>query len=243
MRYVVLDTETTGLEVREGHRIIEVGCVELLGRQLTNRHFHQYVNPGRPVDPGAFAVHGISDDMLADKPQFAAIAQSFLEFVRGSTLVIHNAAFDLGFLNREMELLGLGSMIDHVDGVVDSLLMAREMFPGKRNNLDALCDRLGVNNAHRQFHGALLDSQILGEVYLAMTRGQDSLVIELSEQESTDRSGLLNLSALVLPEPQPSEEELQSHESYLKGLDKEVKGRCMWNNLLQPSSGEPAPTA
>ncbi|WP_370264447.1 DNA polymerase III subunit epsilon, partial [Limnobacter sp.] len=178
MRFVVLDTETTGLEVRQGHRIIEIGCIEVLGRQVTERYFHEYINPEREVDEGAYQVHGISNEMLADKPKFERIAKNFVDFIKGSTLIIHNAAFDVGFLDMELDRLGLGKVQDHVESVIDSLLMAREMFPGKRNNLDALCDRLGVNNAHRQLHGALLDSQILAEVYLAMTRGQDSLVID-----------------------------------------------------------------
>ena len=147
MRYVVLDTETTGLEVRQGHRIIEIGCIEVNGRQVTDKHFHEYVNPEREVDEGAFQVHGISDEMLADKPKFKQIAKDFLDFIQGSTLIIHNASFDIGFLDGELERLGLGKTADYVEGVIDSLGMAREMFPGKRNNLDALCDRLGVNAA------------------------------------------------------------------------------------------------
>lgn len=232
MRYVVLDTETTGLEVRQGHRIIEIGCVEVAGRQVTDHHFHEYVNPERPVDEGAFQVHGISDDMLVDKPVFAVIAERFLHFIKGSTLIIHNAAFDIGFLDEELKRLGLGKLADHVEGVVDSLMMAREMFPGKRNNLDALCDRLGVNNAHRQLHGALLDSQILAEVYLAMTRGQDSLVIDLNGSHSQGESGGVDFSQFDLPEPPPSEQELQLHNAYLATLDKESKGTCVWNSLL-----------
>ncbi|MCQ8896288.1 DNA polymerase III subunit epsilon [Limnobacter humi] len=231
MRYVVLDTETTGLEVRQGHRIIEIGCIEVAGRQVTNKHFHEYVNPQRAVDEGAFQVHGISDEMLADKPVFSAIAERFLNFVRGSTLIIHNAAFDIGFLDGELDRLNLGKMADHVDGVIDSLTMAREMFPGKRNNLDALCDRLGVNNSHRQFHGALLDSQILAEVYLAMTRGQDSLVIDLSAGQGGATDATIELASLQLPEPEPGADELALHARYVQALDKEVKGACIWTTL------------
>lgn len=234
MRYVVLDTETTGLEVRQGHRIIEIGCVEVAGRQVTDHHFHEYVNPERAVDEGAFQVHGISDEMLADKPVFGVISERFLHFIKGSTLIIHNASFDIGFLDAELDRLGLGKISEYVDGVIDSLMMAREMFPGKRNNLDALCDRLGVNNAHRQFHGALLDSQILAEVYLAMTRGQDSLVIDLNAVSATGEVGALDFASLALPEPEPTAIELALHQEYLKTLDKESKGSCVWNALLAP---------
>lgn len=228
MRYVVLDTETTGLEVRQGHRIIEIGCIEVAGRQVTDHTFHEYVNPERPVDEGAFQVHGISDEMLADKPKFAQIAQRFIDFIQGSTLIIHNAAFDVGFLNHELEQLGLGCVDDHVQGVVDSLMMAREMFPGKRNNLDALCDRLGVNNAHRHLHGALLDSQILAEVYLAMTRGQDSLVIDLGGGCGLEGGQSVRLDHFTLPEPEPTEEELALHQQMLEDINKESKGQCIW---------------
>ena len=234
MRYVVLDTETTGLEVRQGHRIIEVGCIEVNGRNVTETYFHEYVNPEREVDEGAFQVHGISNDMLADKPKFAQIAKSFVDFIRGSTLIIHNASFDIGFLDAELERLDMGKVADHVEGVIDSLGMAREMFPGKRNNLDALCDRLGVNNGHRQLHGALLDSQILAEVYLAMTRGQDSLVIDLNvgHDEEGDEPRV-QLSALNLSEPEPSDEELALHQAYLADMEKQAKGPSVWSTVSQ----------
>lgn len=239
MRYVVLDTETTGLEVRQGHRIIEIGCIEVNGRQVTETCFHEYVNPERAVDEGAFQVHGISDDMLADKPKFKQIAKDFLDFVQGSTLIIHNASFDIGFLDGELDRLGLGKMADYVEGVIDSLGMAREMFPGKRNNLDALCDRLGVNNAHRQLHGALLDSQILAEVYLAMTRGQDSLVIDLNAHHDDDGVERIKLSALDLPEPEPSEEEMALHMAYLQDIEKAAKSPSVWSKISQTTE-EPA---
>ncbi|MDX1669062.1 MAG: DNA polymerase III subunit epsilon [Limnobacter sp.] len=230
MRYVVLDTETTGLEWRDGHRIIEIGCVELLGRQVTNQHYHQYINPEREVDQGAYEVHGISNERLADEPVFKDIVQPFLDFVKGSTLIIHNASFDLGFLNAELSRLKLGSMDDYVEGVIDSLMMAREMFPGKRNNLDALCDRLGVNNGHRTLHGALLDSEILGEVYLAMTRGQEALVIDSSSVKEASQEGAetVALGQLSLPEVQVSDEEMRAHAAYLEALDKESNGQCIW---------------
>lgn len=235
MRYVVLDTETTGLEVRQGHRIIEIGCIEVNGRQVTDKHFHEYVNPEREVDEGAFQVHGISDEMLADKPKFKQIAKDFLDFIQGSTLIIHNASFDIGFLDGELERLGLGKTADYVEGVIDSLGMAREMFPGKRNNLDALCDRLGVNNAHRQLHGALLDSQILAEVYLAMTRGQDSLVIDLNARHDDDGVERIKLGSLNLPEPEPSEEEMALHLAYLEDIEKAAKGPSVWSKISQPT--------
>jgi DNA polymerase-3 subunit epsilon len=189
--------------------------------------FHHYVNPERPVDAGAFAVHGISDDMLRDKPPFAQLAQAFLDFVRGSTLIIHNASFDVGFINAELERLQLGVLADHVAGVVDSLLMARERFPGKRNNLDALCDRLGVNNSHRQWHGALLDAQILAEVYLALTRGQDSLGIEL-ESSATMQAELTSLAGLSLPCLQVSGQDNEAHQAYVQALEKESKKPSLW---------------
>ena len=231
MRYVVLDTETTGLEVRQGHRLIEIGCVEVAGRQVTEHSFHEYVNPERQVDEGAFQVHGISDKMLADKPLFSKIARPFLDFIQGSTLIIHNAAFDLGFLNAELQRLNLGRIEDYVEKIIDSLLMAREMFPGKRNNLDALCDRLGVNNGHRQFHGALLDAQILAEVYLAMTRGQDNLVIDLNVASNEAGTATVDLRALAFKEIEPTQGELDLHRDYLKSLDKASKGKCVWHTL------------
>lgn len=231
MKYIVLDTETTGLEVRLGHRLIEVGCIEVAGRQVTDNTWHQYINPERAVDEGAFQVHGISDDMLADKPVFAKVAQSFLDFIRGSTLIIHNASFDVGFLDMELERLNMGRIRDHVEDVIDSLAMAREMFPGKRNNLDALCDRLGVNNGHRTLHGALLDAQILAEVYLAMTRGQDSLVIDLGAGGGSEGGQWVNLAELELPDVVVTDDEAALHAEYLATLDREVKGKCVWNAL------------
>ncbi len=231
MRYVVLDTETTGLEVRQGHRIIEIGCTELVGRQVTEHHFHQYINPERAIDEGAFKVHGISDAMLVDQPNFQQVAQRFLDFIRGSTLIIHNASFDLGFLDAELGRLNLGKVGDYVEDVIDSLAMAREMFPGKRNNLDALCDRLGVNNAHRQLHGALLDSQILAEVYLSMTRGQDALVIDLNDWQHGDGVERISLGELNLPEPELSNEELVLHQACLADLEKAARCPSVWSTL------------
>ncbi|HDR9340773.1 TPA: DNA polymerase III subunit epsilon, partial [Burkholderia multivorans] len=179
MRQIILDTETTGLNARTGDRIIEIGCVELLNRRLTGNNLHFYVNPERDSDPGALAVHGLTTEFLSDKPKFAEIAHQILDFVKGAELIIHNAPFDLGFLDAEFALLGLPPFSEHCAGVIDTLVQAKQMFPGKRNSLDALCDRFGISNAHRTLHGALLDSELLAEVYLAMTRGQDSLVIDM----------------------------------------------------------------
>lgn len=176
-RYVVLDTETTGMPVTDGHRIIEIGCVELLGRRLTGRHFHVYLNPDREIDEGAIAVHGITNEYVADKPRFREVADEFYEFIKGAQLIIHNAAFDVGFINNEFALLGQSERADVSDycSVLDTLMMARERHPGQRNSLDALCKRYGVDNSNRELHGALLDSEILADVYLAMTGGQTNL--------------------------------------------------------------------
>ncbi|MEZ5659267.1 MAG: DNA polymerase III subunit epsilon [Burkholderiaceae bacterium] len=177
MRQIVLDTETTGLSASDGHRIIEIGCVELINRRLTGRNLHRFVNPERDIDEGAIAVHGITLDQLRDKPRFADVAEEFIEFVSGAELLIHNAPFDIGFLDAEMLRLKRPGMAAVVGAVTDTLAMARELHPGRRNSLDALCDRYGISNAHRTLHGALLDAELLADVYLAMTRGQDSLEI------------------------------------------------------------------
>ncbi len=179
MRQVVLDTETTGLEAKEGHRIIEIGCIEIVGRRVTERRFHQYVNPERDSDEGALAVHGLTRHFLEDKPKFAEVVDDLLAFVKDAEVIIHNAAFDVEFLDAELGRLGRGRFADHCGKITDSLLLAREQNPGKRNSLDALCERHGVSNTHRTLHGALLDAGLLAEVFLAMTRGQDSLVIDV----------------------------------------------------------------
>lgn len=227
MRRIVLDTETTGLEYRLGDRVIEVGCVELVGRKLTGKRFHAYINPERPIDPGAQAIHGLTDEFLSDKPKFAAIAAELVDFIRGAELVIHNASFDVGFLNNELSLLGMEPLASLCEGVVDTLRMARETHPGRKNNLDALCERYGVDNSGRQLHGALLDAELLAEVYLAMTRGQESLMIELDlpmgelpTLASGDRPPLRVLRA--------TEEELAGHERVLAEIGKESKGNCLW---------------
>jgi len=179
MRQIVLDTETTGLNHATGDRLIEIGCVELVNRRLTGRNLHFYINPERDVPEDAVAIHGLTGEFLADKPKFAEVMHEIREYVRDAELIIHNAAFDMGFLEMEFKLHSLPPFREHVAGVIDTLREARQMFPGKRNSLDALCDRLGVSNAHRTLHGALLDAELLAEVYLAMTRGQNSLVIDM----------------------------------------------------------------
>jgi len=230
-RLIVLDTETTGLNARMGDRVIEIGCVELLGRSVTERHFHRYLNPGREIEEGALRVHGITKEFLLDKPKFPEIAREFLDYVQGADIVIHNADFDIEFLNMELALAGLGRLNEHVASVIDSLAMARELHPGKKNSLDALCERYVVNNAHRTLHGALLDARLLAEVYLAMTRGQESLVMELETPGMAAAAlALVELNKLVVLAP--SADELAAHERYLDGLDKAAKGGSLWRKIL-----------
>jgi DNA polymerase III subunit epsilon len=228
MRQIFLDTETTGLETRLGHRIIELACVEMVNRRLTRRHLHYYVNPDRDIDAGALAVHGISREFLADKPRFGEVANEFLDFVRGAELVAHNASFDTGFLNAELKMLGLAPIETVCVNVRDTLKMARELHPGKKNNLDALCDRYGVNNSHRKLHGALLDAEILADVYVAMTRGQESLIIDLAPAEATQ----VQIAAAGERKPgivlRASEDELAEHARVLAAIQKESKGKCLW---------------
>jgi len=228
-RQIILDTETTGLNAKGGDRVIEIGCIEMLSRRITDNHFHRYVNPERKSEEGAARVHGIADEFLADKPKFADIAKEFVDYVRGAELVIHNAGFDVEFLDLELERAGLGKLAEHAAAVVDSLAMARELHPGKRNSLDALCERYGVDNAHRTLHGALLDARLLAEVYLAMTRGQDSLVMDLeTPAESAAATARVDVSKLVVL--RASAEELKAHEKYLDGLAKEAGGKVIWRN-------------
>lgn len=226
-RQVVLDTETTGLSPSLGDRVIEVGCIEMLSRRVSDKHFHRYVNPERRSEEGALRVHGLTEEFLADKPKFADIAADFLDYVRGAELVIHNADFDVEFLDLELERLGRGRLKDHVAGIVDTLALARELHPGRRNSLDALCERYAVDNAHRTLHGALLDARLLAEVYLAMTRGQESLAMDLETAAETaaitariDASGLAVLRATA--------DELRAHDAYLDGMTKESGGKIVW---------------
>ncbi|HPT48765.1 MAG TPA: DNA polymerase III subunit epsilon [Accumulibacter sp.] len=229
MRQIFLDTETTGLEHKLGHRIIEIAGVEMCNRRLTHRHFHRYLNPEREIDAGALSVHGISREFLLDKPRFADIAAEFLDFVRGAELVIHNAAFDVGFLNAELARLDMAPIATVCHGVRDTLRMAKDLHPGKKNNLNALCERYGVNNSHRTLHGALLDAEILAEVYLSMTRGQESLIIDLGDAAA---EGIEQ----ALPTGQPreqlikraGEEEVTEHQKILIDIQGASKGNCLW---------------
>jgi DNA polymerase-3 subunit epsilon len=225
VRQVVLDTETTGLEAKDGHRIIEIGGVELIGRRLTERRLHRYVNPGREIDAGALAVHGLTDDFLADKPRFAGVTEELLAYVRDAEVIIHNAPFDLSFLDTELALLGLPPFSEHCARVTDTLRLARDLHPGKRNSLDALCERYGVSNRHRTLHGALLDAGLLAEVYLAMTRGQDSLVIDLVYSLAADAPPI-DASRLIIAVA--TEEEAAAHEAVLDSIQKEWRLTPVW---------------
>ena len=225
----MLDTETTGLDYRLGDRVIEIGCVELVGRKLTQKTFHQYLNPDRQIDPGAQAVHGISNDFLADKPRFNEVARDFVEFIRGAELVIHNAGFDVGFLNNELALAGLPPLAEVCAGVLDTLKLAREMRPGKKNSLDALCNEYSIDNSGRTFHGALLDAQLLAEVYLSLTRGQDSLLIDMdAPTTATHALAFGEAGRPILRVLKASEDELADHDRVLQEINKESKGQCMW---------------
>ena len=233
MRQIVLDTETTGLNPRSGDRIIEIGCVELVSRRLTGNNFHTYINPERDSEEGALAVHGLTTEFLADKPKFADIGAALLDYVRGAEIIIHNASFDLAFLDAELERLGRPVFISETGPVIDTLLQAKEMHPGRRNSLDALCDRYGISNAHRTLHGALLDAELLAEVYLAMTRGQNSLTIDLMAPEmSADGAPAIEMPLAELILQAASEEELRQHEAILASLDAQVKGKSVWRAAL-----------
>jgi DNA polymerase III subunit epsilon len=233
MRQIVLDTETTGLNPRSGDRIIEIGCVEMVNRRLTGNNFHVYINPERDSEEGALAVHGLTTEFLSDKPKFAEIAAELRDYVSGAEIIIHNAPFDIGFLDAEFSRLSIPGFAEHVGMIIDTLVQAKEMHPGKRNSLDALCDRYGVSNAHRALHGALLDAELLAEVYLAMTRGQNSLTIDLDVGEEGFANGG---KAETLPMPEiivlaASDDEIAAHEVVVKSLDKEVKGSCIWRTI------------
>jgi DNA polymerase-3 subunit epsilon len=239
MRQVVLDTETTGLDWKNGDRVIEIGCVELLNRALTGRRYHVYINPERAVSAEAQAVHGLSNDFLLDKRVFAGIAQEFEDFVRGAQLIIHNAPFDLGFLVNEMKLAERPVICELDSGnVIDTLALAREQNPGKKASLDALCERFGVSNAHRTLHGALLDAELLAEVYLAMTRGQESLMMALEDEPEPDAA----LDAALDAERPPlkilfaSDEELAAHDVVLAEIEGANKGECLWR-AKSPEAG------
>ena len=232
MRQIVLDTETTGLEPSQGHRIIEIGCVELIDRKLTGRHYHQYINPEREIDDGAAEVHGITSEFLADKPVFADIAEEFLEFIKGAELIIHNAPFDVGFIDHEFKLLDQGHpKVSAICGVIDTIVMARKKHPGQKNNLDALCKRYGVDNSARDLHGALLDSEILADVYLLMTGGQTALSLGADDEGSAE-GGQINFNR-VSSDRRPLKviraggDELVAHQQTLQQLQ-ESSGQCVW---------------
>lgn len=238
MRQIVLDTETTGLESSQGHRIIEIGCVELVNRKLTGNHYHQYINPQREIDQGAIEVHGITTEFLADKPLFAQVAADFMEYIAGAELIIHNAPFDLGFLNAELQRLERKRRVLEQDcPVIDTLVMARAKHPGQRNNLDALCQRYGVDNSQRELHGALLDAEILADVYLAMTGGQTMLQLSESGDDSGEGQSAgeqirrLPASRPPLPVIRASAEEVREHEAQLDAIAKDSGGRVQWREL------------
>jgi DNA polymerase-3 subunit epsilon len=232
MRQIVLDTETTGLSADSGDRIIEIGCVEMVDRKLTGKNLHFYLNPGRDSHEDALKVHGISNEFLKDKPQFSAIADELMAYLEGAELIIHNAPFDLSFLNKELSLTGRAPVKDFVAGVVDSLMMAKELFPGKRNSLDALCDRLEVDNSGRTLHGALLDAELLADVYINLTRGQNSLVMdEGPEPEPGEPTHAIDLRSIELSLITANEQERAAHESLLAGIDKASKGKTIWRSL------------
>ncbi|MCP5203193.1 MAG: DNA polymerase III subunit epsilon [Pseudomonadales bacterium] len=241
MRQIVLDTETTGLEVTQGHRIIEIGCVELENRRLTGNHFHQYINPRREIDQGAIEVHGITNEFLADKPLFEHIAADFVEFIRGAELIIHNAPFDLGFLEAELQRQEpAGPSISELCTVVDTLVMARGKHPGQRNNLDALCQRYDVDNSQRDLHGALLDAEILADVYLAMTGGQTAFALSESAAggagDGPGSTGIRRLPAERAPLPiiRASDAERAAHEAQLEAIAASSNGRVLWRELVGP---------
>ncbi len=242
MRQIILDTETTGLEWRKGNRVVEIGCVELLERRPSGNNFHEYLKPDCEFEPGAQEVTGLTLEFLADKPVFSDVAARFLEYIDGAELIIHNAAFDLGFLDNELSLLGAeyGRIVDRCT-VIDTLAMARERFPGQRNSLDALCKRLGVDNAHRQLHGALLDAQILGDVYIALTSGQEEIGFADPQAASAARSAVVDFEAVIGERPRviASNAEHEAHRLRLNALRKKA-GRALWDALEPVEEGAPA---
>jgi DNA polymerase-3 subunit epsilon len=236
MRQIFLDTETTGLSPESGDRVIELGCIEMDGRRLTGRHLHFYFNPERRNSEDAVKIHGLTDEFLADKPLFASVVDEFIEFVRDAEIIIHNAGFDVGFLNEELRRCGRPPFSAHVGGITDSLQLARDQFPGKANSLDALCKRLEVDNTSRTLHGALLDAGLLAEVYIRLTRGQDSLVMELTEEgvSVSGEAGPIDLASFVLPVLSATAEELAAHDRVLGEIDKASGSKTTWRTLEQP---------
>ncbi len=240
-RQIVLDTETTGLSAETGDRIIELGCVELMNRKLTGRNLHIYFNPERDSHEDALRVHGISNEFLKDKPKFTEQADEILEYLQGAELIIHNAPFDIGFLNKELQLCGLKPLKAYVDGVIDTLVMAKEMFPGKRNSLDALCDRLEVDNSGRTLHGALLDAELLADVYINMTRGQEALLIadDAPKPDQGIHVAAFDLSTVQLQVIRASAEELSLHEEVLNQIDKSSGGKTIWRTSPEGEKAVP----
>jgi DNA polymerase-3 subunit epsilon len=230
MRQIVLDTETTGLSAEGGDRIIELGCVELFARKLTGKNLHFYFNPERDSHEDALKVHGISNEFLRDKPKFAELSDEILDYLSDAEIIIHNAAFDVGFLNKELERVGKKPFKTYVSGVIDTLVMAKEMFPGKRNSLDALCDRLEVDNSGRTLHGALLDAELLADVYINMTRGQEALLIDAGDAPTDTQSVRVqvDLSTYVLSVLPANAQELAAHDEVLTQLDKSSGGKTVW---------------
>ncbi|MCM1129463.1 MAG: DNA polymerase III subunit epsilon [Alistipes senegalensis] len=229
MRQIVLDTETTGLSASAGDRIIEIGCVELKNRRITSHHFHHYINPERDSHPDALAVHGLTTEFLSDKPKFAEIADAFCDYIRGAELIIHNAAFDVGFLDAELSRLNLPHVKDLSSQVTDTLLMAREIFPGRRNSLDALCERYEIDNTHRDLHGALIDAALLAEVYLAMTRGQESLIMDSELQhDKVIHEDITSDFPLDIIVRFATAQEVAEHEACLDDIEKKLKGSAVW---------------
>jgi DNA polymerase-3 subunit epsilon len=230
-RQIVLDTETTGLNPKLGNRVIEIGCVELVNRKLTGNNFHCYINPERDSEDGALAVHGLTTEFLSDKPKFAEIIDEFLAYISGAEVVIHNAPFDMGFLNAEFARINFSPFSDHVACVTDTLVQAKELHPGKRNSLDALCDRYEVSNSHRKLHGALLDAELLADVFLAMSRGQNSFSIELKETSEVElhQRVVIDTATQHITVFPASESELNAHDFLISGIDKETSGNSIWS--------------
>ncbi len=236
MRQIFLDTETTGLSAANGDRVIEIGCVELINRKLTRNNKHFYLNPGRDSHEDALKVHGISNEFLKDKPKFAEVAEELLDYCSGAEIIIHNSPFDLSFLNKELELIGKPSFKGFVASVTDTLVMAKEIYPGKRNSLDSLCDRLGVDNSGRTLHGALLDAELLADVYINLTRGQDALLIDAGTGQNADGSVVqIDLSSFKLDVLLANDQETAAHEDVLGQIDKASKGKTVWRTTPQPA--------
>ena len=239
MRQIILDTETSGLDFRKGHRIVEIGCIEMIGRKPTQRRFHTYLNPECPIEAGAQAIHGLTNEALQDKSKFAEVAADFLEFIQGAELLIHNAEFDRGFLDNELGLLGRPLLDQVCSGIIDTLKLARDLRPGRKNSLDALCKEFDIDNSSRQLHGALLDAELLAEVYLAMTRGQETLLMDLDEAVPVAMQVNANGTSTPRIVLRASSEELLEHDRVLAEIAKASKGKCLWQTEVnvEPAAG------